>query len=257
MSATGRDSSRESATSGRSATTSRGPVDREPREATIIDVPARLLEAVAAWDAIGRPAQAATEYDKAGWLAAFPAHGDLLRSLPARLNRADTRRITQALLERGDVIEAFLVSQIWGYGRRGYGPYRVRRILDRPEAEKCLRSAYLALATEGPVAAFEAFADEHRIAGLGPSFFTKFIFFADQTGRAVVLDEYVGAWLAQHAAVRIRLHPARSSVYRTYLTLLERWAAALKLPVDAVEQLIFAAEAVTRPRNDWVLEEVG
>jgi hypothetical protein len=215
-------------------------------------VPSTLRDAVAAWEARGRPEQGATEYDRLRWCDALPEHAGLVRDLPERLNRSETRRIVSGLLERADIVEAFLVSQIWGYGRRGYGPYRVGRILGQADAARRLRCAYDTLVEEGPVAAFGAFSDAHRLTGLGPAFFTKFMFFADRTGQAVVLDDYVATWLREHAGVELVLYPPRSSAYAEYLALIRRWSATLSLRVDEVEQLIFAAQARTRPRNDWV-----
>jgi len=42
-----------------------------------------------------------------------------------------------------------------------------------------------------------------------------------------------------------------------YLELVQAWAPMLQLAVHEVEQLIFAAEARTRPRNDWLLEDLN
>lgn len=71
----------------------------------------------------------------------------------------------------------------------------------------------------------------------------------------LVLDEYVAAWIQEHAGLKLRLYPARTSVYVGYLELVQAWAPMLGLAVHEVEQLIFAAEARTRPRNDWLLED--
>lgn len=218
-------------------------------------VPATLHEAAVAWKAAGRPQQGATEYVRSRWVDALPEHRQLVHALPERLNRSDSRRLIAGLLEEDNIAGAFVVSQIWGYGRRGYGPYRVRRVLDQDGAGENLRAGYDVLHRDGPGAAFSAFADKHRLAWLGPAFFTKFMFFADPTQQSLVLDEYVAAWIREHIGLKLPLYPARSSVYVGYLELVQAWAAMLELTVHEVEQLIFAAEARTRPRNDWLLED--
>jgi Putative 8-oxoguanine DNA glycosylase OGG-like protein len=185
----------------------------------------------------------------------IPESADVVRSLPERLNRAETRRVVSRLLDEDDIGAAFLVSQIWGYGRRGYGPHRVRRILSQDHAIEHLRAAYGVLCRDGPISAFATFSGEHRITGLGPAFFTKFMYFADPNRSALVLDEYVADWLGEHAGMKLVLYPARPSAYREYWNLMQRWAIELEIAADEVEQLIFSSEAVTRPRNEWVLEE--
>jgi hypothetical protein len=214
-------------------------------------VPAGLREAVGAWRAEGRPPQGAVAYVRERWTAALPEHEATLRALPdGGLDRAAAHGAVAASLAVGDVLGAFVVSQVWGYGLSGYGPFRVRRVLDQPEAAVHLRASYDELCRDGPVAGFAAFSGQHRLRGLGPAFFTKFMYLADPARRALVLDEYVLTWLRQHGEVKLSRNP-RPADYERYLQVVGGWAAGLDVPGEAVERLIFTAEAMTRPRSTW------
>lgn len=70
--------------------------------------------------------------------------------------------------------EAFVATQVWGYGGIGYGPHRTRQVLARPNADAVLTETVSLLVDEGAVAAYEALNTLH---GLGPAFFTKFLYF--------------------------------------------------------------------------------
>ncbi|HEY4099049.1 MAG TPA: hypothetical protein VGM33_26215 [Baekduia sp.] len=214
-------------------------------------VPAALREAVGAWRAEGRPPQGAVPYVRERWIAALPEHAATLRALPGDgLDRAAAHAAVAASLAAGELLGAFVVSQVWGYGRSGYGPFRVRRILDQPEADLHVRASYDELCDDGPVAGFAAFSGEHRLRGLGPAFFTKFMYLADPSRRALVLDEYVLTWLRERAEVKLSRNP-RPADYERYLQIVGGWAAELDVPDEAVERLIFTAEAMTRPRSTW------
>jgi hypothetical protein len=213
-------------------------------------VPVGLRDAVEAWRAEGQPPQNAVAYDRQRWIAALPEHAAILRALPDGLDRQATRGTVEATLAAGDVLDAFVVSQIWGYGRSGYGPFRVRQILDQPEAALHVHASYDALCDDGPVAGFAAFSGEHRLRGLGPAFFTKFMYLADPSQRALILDEYVLTWLRERAEVKLSRN-ARPADYARYLEVVGGWSAELDVPAEAVERLIFTAEAMTRPRSTW------
>jgi hypothetical protein len=60
----------------------------------------------------------------------FPAHVPVLAALPDRLSRELVRQACRdAAGTPAAALDAFIAVMAWGYGRVGYGPYRVRRVL--------------------------------------------------------------------------------------------------------------------------------
>jgi hypothetical protein len=85
----------------------------------------------------------------------------MLATLPDRLGRPVVRRAcTAAAASAGDAERAFLAVMARGYGRVGYGPFRVQRMLDAaPDAAVRLQAAAGELAQGGPAAAYRVLGD--------------------------------------------------------------------------------------------------
>ncbi|MFI9343491.1 hypothetical protein ACIG0D_19815 [Streptomyces sp. NPDC052773] len=94
----------------------------------------------------------------------------------ATVSRADVVTAVRAASRTESWAEAFVASQVWGYGLTGYGPIRTHRVLARPRAEAVIGEAVSLLLTHGALAAYERLSTLH---GLGPAFSTKFLHFAD------------------------------------------------------------------------------
>jgi hypothetical protein len=85
---------------------------------------------------------------------------------------------------------------------------------------------------------------------VGAAFGSKFLYFADPHGRALILDRLLRAWLAEHAGVRLR--GARDErEYAMWLLIAEQWSKALKIPGDQLELVIFS-DALP-PNSPWRL----
>lgn len=125
----------------------------------------------------------------------------------AKVSRRDVFRCAAEAAGRQVWREALVASFVWGKGKKGGfdkrpGPQTVAAVLAPAEqVERNLRAAVAALADRGPGAAYELLAvgGSAHIAGLGPSFFTKFLYFADPnaaawaSSRALILDQRVAA----------------------------------------------------------------
>jgi hypothetical protein len=136
----------------------------------------------------------------------------------------------------------------WGYGRVGYGPFRVRRVLAPvPDPGERLQAAAGELARGGPTAAYALLGDSGvpRLPGPGPAFGTKFLYFCSPPGdrTALILDRLVAAWL--RASTGLRLNEARWSAptCQRYLEAMSRWAAETAVTADELEACIFLAQA--------------
>src|SRR3954466_8326768 len=131
----------------------------------------------------------------ADWLDT--ASGEVSRARVAPADRAGVRRFLERFggCELEVALEAttgwrFVVEELRRVGATVHLAEPAETAARRGKKKRAKNDrADAALVNQGPVAAFGAFADAHRIPGLGPAFFTKFMFFADQTRQALVLDE--------------------------------------------------------------------
>ncbi len=169
--------------------------------------------------------------------------------MPARLTRPVVRgACLRAADSPADAVRAFLIVMAWGYGRVGYGPFRVRRLFDMtPTADAQLRAAASRLAESGPVAAYALLGDKGvaRLPRLGPAFGTKFLYFCSPAGSrpALILDRLVAGWLRENTG--LSLSEARWSVwtYQRYLETMFGWAGELDVAADQLEGCIFSQQA--------------
>ncbi len=135
----------------------------------------------------GTPGAHSVDYTPSRWaqitpwpsaLAPFSHTGD------AKVTRAEVTWIVTDALRRDAFKEALVATYVWGKGKRGTaggsGPATLQRILAAEGLDAALSTAVAELCKHG---ARQAYAALHRqVPGLGPSFFTKFLYF---TGKAL------------------------------------------------------------------------
>ena len=178
----------------------------------------RVIELLNEWKSEGSPQQGGFDWTRArkNWEKAFPDHKPFIASLPNELNRGHLRSICES--SENTIIEKFLVVMIWGYGDRGYGPYRVTQMLSTEHAEKVLFEVHSLCSTGKPKDAYE-FLRKNRLRILGPAYGTKFITFCTprETG-APIYDSYVGMWIEKFAPQDFTQVPTASITWnqRTY-----------------------------------------
>ncbi|MEU5341966.1 MULTISPECIES: hypothetical protein [unclassified Streptomyces] len=152
------------------------------------------------------------EYAPARWTGIEPWPVGLperSRTGTARISRDQVVAATRGAAERSEWSEALVASYVWGQGRTGYGPHRLREILAEPTVDDALATAGSVLRQEGAVAAYRGL--RGAVKGLGPAFFTKFLYFLDQghlldpatdapaEPRALILDQRVARVMRAHA----------------------------------------------------------
>ncbi|PPS90279.1 hypothetical protein BZZ08_00981 [Streptomyces sp. MH60] len=151
-------------------------------------------------------------YAPAKWTAVTPwpiTFADRAVDESASVSRAEVVAAVRAAERSESWAKAFVATQVWGYGGSGYGPYRTRQVLAQPNAEAVLTEAVSLLVDEGAVAAYELLNTLH---GLGPSFFTKFLYFAGlalpevKGPRPLILDRVLAGVLRRHASKAGRAH---------------------------------------------------
>lgn len=208
-----------------------------------------LGELVSRWCSAGQPPQPGIVWLRGPWLAAFPKHAPLLRSLPSPLDRATVRAICEeAIVDEKSAERALLAVMVWGHGGNGNAQYRTQRVFEPSLPADRLWKAARTLAQAGPLAAYGRLSDDGdcRLYGLGPAFGTKYLYFCQPEGqaqRALIHDSTVSDWLIAYAG--LRLDPTRwsESTYREYLEWMHRWAADLGCRPDDAEMVVFRAMA--------------
>lgn len=212
-------------------------------------VPDSVRHIVDAWRAAGMPCQEGIAWPRQRWIDQFSWHARTFAALPDRLTRPAVRHAClRAAASPADAERAFLAVMAWGYGRVGYGPFRVRRLFDAtPDAGVQLQAAASKAADGRPIEAYTCLGDHGlpRLARLGPAFGTKFLYFCSPpcTRPALILDRLVARWLRNNTD--LALNEARWSVttYAHYLETMFGWADELAVAADELETCIFSMQA--------------
>ncbi len=176
----------------------------------------------------------------------------MLAGLPPELDRATAAHLVEDLLPR-DVTAAFTVAMIWGHGSTGYGPYRTATILTASRSPKNvpvdatvrgrLGESVEVAREAGSVEGYRFLNNRPgKVSGLGPAFFTKWLYFVTARGEArsasaaPVLDGLVLAWLTARG---VPLRAGYTDDYARYVETLTHWGAPHGLAPVAVEERIF------------------
>ncbi|MGW2626931.1 8-oxoguanine DNA glycosylase OGG fold protein [Micromonospora taraxaci] len=114
-------------------------------------------------------------------------------SSPLSLRRGVVTDVARQCRESELWLPLLVTSFAWGWGNRGFGPARLRRVLNgkaglpglpTTEIQKRLAAAVGTLDQQDAGAAYQLLLNAGRISGLGPAFFTKFLYFASRTDNA-------------------------------------------------------------------------
>ncbi|MET7373437.1 hypothetical protein [Micromonospora arida] len=112
---------------------------------------------------------------------------------PLSLSREAVTGVARQCRERELWLPLLVTSFAWGWGSRGFGPTRLRWVLNgkaglpglpTSEIEERLATAVDALDRRGAGAAYQSLFDTGRISAFGPAFFTKFLYFAGRADKA-------------------------------------------------------------------------
>ncbi|MEW2132895.1 hypothetical protein [Streptomyces sp. NPDC005435] len=195
-----------------------GRADAVDREMVARGLPEEAVSALVGWwsENAGRypdatPGAHTVRYTPARWervapwpaaLAARSGAGD------AGVDRAQVASAVADALGREAFAEALVATYVWGKGKRGTpggsGPAALEKILAAHGLEEALAEAVTALREDGARRAYEVLLKPSN--GLGPSFFTKFLYFAGQAvppghgPRPLILDRVLARRLRTVAA---------------------------------------------------------
>jgi hypothetical protein len=209
------------------------------------------------WQAIGSPGQEGFDWtsSKQNWEKAFPIHIKFISDLPSEIDRVAVRKICESA--KYSILEKFLSVMVWGYGDRGYGPYRVNQMLQQSHAMPVLTEVF-ELAQRGlPKQAYE-YLNKHKIKTLGPSYSSKYIYFCTPRDiGAPIYDSYVALWVQSFAAAEFSEVNTSSdrwnlNTYSRYWDWIHEHSTALGCYPDEVELVLFRdAESKFSKSSSW------
>ncbi|OIJ63436.1 hypothetical protein [Streptomyces mangrovisoli] len=190
-------------------------VDREmaarPLPAPVVRALGRWWETNASAYPDGTPGAHSVRYTPSRWaqitpwpstLASTSADGD------AAVSRAEVASGVADALQREAFREALVTTYVWGKGKRGTpggsGPAALHKILAFDGLDAALAAAVTALHEHGAPQAYAAL--YRQVPGLGPAFFTKFLYFTGLArrpahgARPLILDRVLARRLRRMAA---------------------------------------------------------
>jgi hypothetical protein len=159
----------------------------------------KVVKFVENWKADGFPAQEGFNWtaSRDNWIKAFPQESEFICSLQDEIDREAVRRVCQE--SRHNIREKFLSVMIWGYGDRGYGPYRVTQMLNQVHTEEVLARVFQICQSSDPKGAYD-FLRRNRVPILGPSYGSKFInFCTPREVGAPIFDSLISKWIDMFA----------------------------------------------------------
>jgi len=192
---------------------------------------------------------------KHNWLKAFPADKNFILGLPSEIDRVTVRRICED--RKYSIREKFLSVMIWGYGDRGYGPYRVTKMLNQENAEEILIQVFEYCQKGEPKLAYD-FLKHNRVQILGPSYGSKLISFC--TPREIgapIYDSLIAMWIEQFAKKDFFGTPTSSEnwnlkTYSKYWDWVKSHSAELEVFPDEIELVLFRdAESRYSRQSAW------
>jgi hypothetical protein len=167
---------------------------------------------------------------KKPWPEAFRHHADLRGKLEDEIGKyGGIRREFVFSHADGDPVRLFLVAMAWGFGRTTVRWPRQRRMLTtdslRPQLTEIIRQTQ----ASGASAGWSTFRVDQPIAGLGPAFGSKLLYFAGYRRslrpRPLVFDANVLRALNDPTIGLATTASYRYTSYETYVSLAEWWAA--------------------------------
>ncbi|MFB7043088.1 MULTISPECIES: hypothetical protein [unclassified Streptomyces] len=161
----------------------------------------------------GTPGAHTVRYTPARWAGATPWPSRLAPVTgtgDAEVSRAEVAAAVADALEREAFREALIATYVWGKGKRGIwgesGPSTLHKILSADGLDAALAEAVTTLREAGAREAYAGLLGRGN--GLGPAFFTKFLYFAGQSlptaqGPAPLILDRVLAGRLHHLAAAV------------------------------------------------------
>lgn len=166
-----------------------------------------------------------------------------------RVDRRTVFQVGRRAAEPLGAAQTLVAAAIWGTGTRGLGRARRLRVFDHGlgEVGDHLAAAVRALDADGPLKAYELLHgdDRNTIRYLGPSFGTKFLYFAGYERVAggpqpLIMDQYVALALNLLCGLSWPTGGWSTRQYADYLACAHRWASMWRTSPDVIERILFS-----------------
>lgn len=216
-----------------------------------------LTKLVENWKANGSLQQEGFDWsnNRNNWIKAFPREAKLISALPDEIDRGEVRRICNS--KEYSISQKFLAVMVWGYGDRGYGPYRVTQMMEQHHAVEVLSEAFEFCKRGDAKGAYE-FLSKNRIRILGPSYGSKFITFCTPRDiGAPIYDSLIAMWVKEFAAkeflgVTTSSESWNLKTYSRYWHWVKEHADELECYPDEIELVLFRdAERKFSKKSGW------
>ena len=217
----------------------------------------QVTKLVKNWKNNGSPQQEAFNWasNKVNWIKSFQRDSDFIAELPEDIDREVVRGICCS--SRFGIREKFLSVMVWGYGDRGYGPFRVTQMMNQGHTENVLTEVYK-LSQYGEVKSAYEYLSTNRIRGLGPSYGSKFMSFcAPRTVGAPIYDSLIARWVGVFAekdfvGVAVSSETWNLKTYSRYWDWVKMHSEELECYPDEVELVLFRdAESKFSKASNW------
>ena len=217
----------------------------------------KLSELLEIWQTNGANEQEGFDWSSSrpNWMKAFPSDSQFISELPNSIDRTHVRNMCNS--EIYGIREKFLNVMIWGYGDRGYGPYRVTQMLREGNALPALSEVYGLCQSGRPKDAYQ-YLKNNRIRNLGPSFGSKFMnFCTPREIGAPIFDSLISFWIKAHATEEFSGCPTSSEnwnlkTYSTYWQWIKDHSELINCFPDQVELVLFRdAESIFAKSTNW------
>lgn len=218
----------------------------------------RLKKLVESWKKSGSPQQEGFNWtsSRGNWLKAFPKDSKFISALPDEIDREAVRKICNSKIY--NIREKFLAVMVWGYGDRGYGPYRVTQMMAQGNAEDVLTQVY-EISKSGDAKGAYDFLRKNRIHMLGPSYASKFITFCTPRDvGAPIYDSLIALWIAEYAkkdfvGVTTSSENWNLNTYSKYWDWIKNSSVELECYPDEIELVLFRdAESKFSKSSKWL-----
>jgi hypothetical protein len=218
----------------------------------------RVITLIQNWQTIGSPGQEGFNWttNRHNWEKTFPNYTNLISKLPSEIDRVAVRDICES--SNFPVLEKFLTVMVWGYGDRGYGPYRVNQMLNHENVEDILSKVFEFCKKGEPIEAYD-YLRLNRIKILGPSYGSKFISFCTSREKgAPIYDSLIAKWITTFAkddflGISTSSENWNLRTYTKYWDWVKHHSEALDCYPDEVELVLFRdAESKFSKTSNWM-----
>lgn len=217
----------------------------------------QLVKLVEKWKINGSPQQEGFNWisSRNNWIKAFPGEAKFISAIPDEIDREKVRAICNS--RKYTISQKFLAVMVWGYGDRGYGPYRVTQMMNQEHAVPVLTKVH-EICQDGDVKGAYDFLRRNRIRILGPSYGSKFMTFC--TPREIgapIYDSLIALWVqefAQKEFMGVSTSPENWNLktYARYWDWVKIHADELESYPDEIELVLFRdAETKFSKASNW------